>query len=150
MNNGAGMSNPEVILPKAISELMLTITTLIRRTRTEMNDQEFSWAQSGILARLAKHGQMTSAQLARAEGMKPQSMASLLPPMEERKLIKRCSDPSDGRKILFELTKKGIEVSERLAADREERLRVAVAKLGSKEQETLLAGIALINRTLEL
>jgi hypothetical protein len=40
--------------------------------------REFSWTQKAVLSRLEKDGPATAADLARAEGVKPQSMALIL------------------------------------------------------------------------
>ena len=50
---------------------------------------------------------MTTAELARAEMVKPQSMGTLLAELEQEGLVQRQPHPTDGRQILFSLTDAG-------------------------------------------
>jgi len=49
---------------------------LVRRVRAAASAQELSLTASAVMARLAKDGPATTADLARGEGMKPQSMGN--------------------------------------------------------------------------
>ena len=44
--------------------------------------------------------------LARAEGMRPQSMSAIVAPLQETGLVKGSPDPGDGRQTLMSLTPK--------------------------------------------
>jgi DNA-binding MarR family transcriptional regulator len=74
---------------------------LVRRIRADTPPglQEFSWTQKAVLSRLEKHGPATAADLARAEGVKPQSMGTALGLLEKMGLVERKAHPSDGRQI---------------------------------------------------
>jgi hypothetical protein len=61
----------------AVNELLAATGQLVRRLRTEAKSGELSWTQVAITARLDR-GPMTTADLARAETMKPQSMGASL------------------------------------------------------------------------
>ena len=60
------------------------------------------------MGRLDTHGPMTTAELARAEMVKPQSMGTLLAELEQDGLVRRQPHPTDGRQILFSLTDAGV------------------------------------------
>lgn len=128
------------------ADLTLAIGQLLRKLRSEANPAELNLSQSSALARLEREGPMTTADLARAESMKPQSMKSILASLEEEGCVERQPHPTDGRQILFELTPKGCEVRQRHTVAKREWLLDALAKLDPAEIETLAAAIPLIRR----
>ncbi len=132
-----------------VAELSLAIGQLVRRLRTEANPDELTWSQLAVLARLDRTGAMTTADLARAEFVKPQSMGTTLADLEQAKLVQRRPHPTDGRQVLFELTIHGIEARRQRRIAKREWLLAAMAKLDPAEQQTLVAAAALIKRLAE-
>jgi DNA-binding MarR family transcriptional regulator len=96
-----------------------------------------------ILARL-EAGPMTTADLARAETMKPQSMGTLLAQMEEEGWVRRKPHPTDGRQILYELTAAGTEGRYKQRLAKREWLLAAISKLDREEQQKLFAATDVI------
>jgi len=133
---------------ESVAELLAAMSLLVRRLRAESRSGELSWSQVAIMARL-EGGAMTTADLARAEGMKPQSMGASLAAMEEEGLIRRKAHPTDGRQILFELTPAGIEGRYRRRLAKREWLLSAIAKLDRDEQKTLFAATDVIKHIAE-
>lgn len=86
------------------TDLTLAVGQLIRRLRSEIDSEGLGMSQTSALARLERQGPMTTAELARAEAMKPQSMKAILASLEEDGLVEREPHPTDGRQILFLLT----------------------------------------------
>jgi DNA-binding MarR family transcriptional regulator len=146
MNDVADASNPT---ETAATELSLAIGQLVRRLRMEANPGELSWSQITTLARLEKVGWMTTADLARSEFVKPQSMGTTLSDLEQQGLVERRPHPTDGRQVLFGLTAAGSEARRQRNIAKREWLRAAMAKLGPAEQETLMSAAALIKRLAE-
>src|ERR1700675_3076162 len=135
------------IIPEtAVTELSLAIGQLVRRLRMEANPGELSWSQMTTLARLDKVGAMTTADLARAEFVKPQSMGTTLADLEQAGLVQRRPHPTDGRQVLFALTAEGVEARRKRSLAKREWLLAAMAKLDPAEQQILIAAIALIKR----
>jgi len=89
---------------------------------------------------------MTTADLARAKSIKPQSMSATLAELERDGLVARRPHPTDGRQVLFELTAEGVEARRKRSAMKQKWLLAAVSKLNAKEQRTLMAAVAVINR----
>ena len=144
-----GMSkSPEVSVPleTAVADLLRATGQLLRRLRAESNPSELTWSQVAILARLDEAGSMTTADLARAESVKPQSMGAALAGLEQEGLVQRQSHPTDGRQVLFELTDKGIATRRHNSHLKREWLLAAMAKLDPAEQQSLLTAVALIKR----
>jgi DNA-binding MarR family transcriptional regulator len=133
-------------LDAAVTELSLAIGQLVRRLRAETNPGELSLTQLATLARLEKAGWMTTADLARAESVKPQSMGTTLADLEQGGLVQRRAHPTDGRQVLFGLTAAGVEARRKRRVAKQEWLRTAMARLDPDEQRTLVAAIALIKR----
>jgi len=138
--------SPAASLETAVTELTLAIGQLVRRLRAEANTGELSWSQAAILARLEKRGPLTTADLARAEAVKPQSMGTTLADLEEQGLVERRPHPTDGRQVLFALTATGVEARRKRRIAKQEWLLAATAKLDPAERKTLVAATALIKR----
>jgi DNA-binding MarR family transcriptional regulator len=127
-------------------ELSLAIGLLLRRLRAESNPDELTWSQTVALSRLEGAGSMTTADLARAEAVKPQSMGATLAELEREGLVERQPHPTDGRQVLFALTAAGIEARRKRSAAKQAWLLAAMARLEPGEQEMLMSAAALIKR----
>jgi DNA-binding MarR family transcriptional regulator len=130
----------------AATALSLAIGQLARRLRVEANPGELTWSQIATLARLDQAGWTTTAELARAERVKPQSMGTTLADLEQAGLVQRRPHPSDGRQVLFALTAEGIEARRKRSIAKRAWLLDAMAKLDPAEQQTLTSAAALIKR----
>ena len=140
------VAKPSSSLEQAVTGLLLVTGQLTRRLRAETNLRELTWSQVAIMARLDATGPMTTADLARAESVKPQTMGGTLAHMEEEGLVERHPHPTDGRQVLFALTAEGVEARRQTRIAKEEWLLRAMAKLDPDEQQTLFSAIALIQR----
>jgi DNA-binding MarR family transcriptional regulator len=128
-------------------ELMQAMGVLLRRVRGEAAGEEgLSWSQAAAMARLDKSGAMTTAELARAEMVKPQSMGALLAELEQDGLVRRQPHPTDGRQILFSLTDAGVQARRQRQAAKLAWLTAAIARFDADEQRTLVDAIALVKR----
>lgn len=129
-----------------VADLTLAVGQLIRRLRSEVDSSGLNLSQMSALARLEQNGPMTTADLARAESMKPQSMKAILASLEEERLVERRAHPTDGRQILFLLTEAGIEERRKRTVAKRAWLVAALEKLDPDETRTLVAAIPLIRR----
>jgi DNA-binding MarR family transcriptional regulator len=132
----------------AVAELLAAMGSLVRRLRAEAGSGELSLTQSAIMARL-ESGAMTTADLARAEAMKPQSMGTALAQMEEEGLVRRKAHPTDGRQILYESTATGREARRKNRLAKREWLLSAMAGLDRQQQQLLLSATGVIKRLAE-
>jgi DNA-binding MarR family transcriptional regulator len=128
------------------AELMQGMGVLLRRARGAAGQEGLGWSQATTLGRLERDGPMTTAELARAEMVKPQSMGSLLAELEQDGLVQRQPHPTDGRQILFSLTEAGVEARRQRQAAKLAWLAAAIARFDADEQRTLGQAIALIHR----
>ena len=86
------------------NELRVVFGQLVRRLRAE---GAFPVSHGAVLGRLDRDGPMSVSDLARAERMRPQSMAQTVKDMEAAGLVSRRDDPDDRRRALVELTPDG-------------------------------------------
>jgi DNA-binding MarR family transcriptional regulator len=133
-------------LEAAVGELMLSIGHLVRRLRAETNANELTLSQAATMGRLDRAGLATTADLARAEAVKPQSMSATLTSLEEAGLVQRQPHPTDGRQVLFGLTGQGVEARRQRTVAKRAWLLAAMSKLDPTEQQTLISAITLIKR----
>jgi DNA-binding MarR family transcriptional regulator len=136
-------------LETTVTELSMAIGQLLRRLRAESNPDELTWSQTVALSRLEAAGSMTTADLARAEQVKPQSMGATLAELEREGLVERRPHPTDGRQVLFALTDAGVEARRKRSAAKLAWLLTAMAGLDPAEQQTLTAAAGLIKRLAE-
>ena len=101
------------------------------------------------MSRLAKDGPATIAALARAEGMRPQSMGATIAVLEEMALVKRTPHATDGRQLLIELTEKGTQLRKKTRDAKQLWLSQAIAELNENERATLFKAGAIIRRLAE-
>ena len=128
------------------AELMQSLGVLLRRVRGEAGSEGLGWSLASAMARLDKMGPMTTAELARAEAVRPQSMGSFLAELEQEGLVRREPHPTDGRQILFSLTEAGVEARRQRHAAKLAWLAAAIERLAADERRTLADAIALIKR----
>ena len=125
---------------------MQALGTLLRRVRGESGNVGLSWSQAAAMGRLERHGAMTTAELARAETVKPQSMGALLAELEQDGLVRREPHPTDGRQILFSLTDAGIATRRQRHAAKLAWLSAAIEQFDERERRTLADAIVLVKR----
>ncbi|WP_038361855.1 MarR family transcriptional regulator [Bosea sp. UNC402CLCol] len=129
------------------AELRALVGKLKRRLREQAGGGDLTPSQVSVLLRLEKEGQATTSSLARAEGMRPQSMATVIAALEAAKLVSGAPDPADGRQTLLSLTETCRQwIQEGRAARQDWLSRRLQARLSRDELETLAAAIGLLKR----
>jgi DNA-binding MarR family transcriptional regulator len=136
-------------LDTAVTDFAQAIGLLVRRARAASASHELSWTESLVMARLAKDGPATTADLARAEGMKPQSMGTTVAALEEMGIVQRKPHPTDGRQVNIELTAKGAAMRKSAKDAKRTWLAEAIAQLDEQERETLFKAGEIIKRLAE-
>lgn len=128
-------------------ELRSLIGKLKRRLREQSHLGDFTQSQLSVLTHLEREGAATVTALARAEGVRPQSMGATVAVLEAAGLVSGAPDPADGRQTILSLTaacRKRIKASR---AAREDWLyRVIRTNLTSAEQKNLAAAVDLLKR----
>ena len=136
-------------LDNAVIDLIHAIGLLVRRVRAAAASDERSLTESLVMSRLAKDGPATTADLARAEGMKPQSMGTAVAALEKMGIVERKPHPTDGRQVIIELTAKGAALRKSAKDAKLAWLVQVIAQLDAEEQKTLFAASEIIKRLAE-
>lgn len=137
-------------LRAAATELRIITGQLLRRLRSAEPGFQVSPTQFAVLSRLSTAGAQTTADLARAERMRPQSMRTTLVPLEELGLIKRVPHPTDGRQNLVSLTPEGEQQVRSNRNIRESWLVHAMTeRLSPSERRRLVDSVGLLSRLLD-
>jgi DNA-binding MarR family transcriptional regulator len=134
----------------AVIDFGQAIGLLVRRVRAAAASHELSLTEAAVMARLAKDGPATIADLARAGSVKPQSMGATIAALEEMGMVERKPHPTDGRQVNIELTAKGAAVRKSARDAKRTWLAQAIAQLDKQEQATLFAAGEIIKRLVEL
>jgi DNA-binding MarR family transcriptional regulator len=140
---------PPTTLDTEVTDFAQAIGLLTRRLRAASASHELSWTESLVMARLAREGLATIADLARAEGMKPQSMGTTIAALEELGMVERKPHPTDGRQVNIGLTAKGAAVRKRSKHAKTEWLTQAIAQLNERERDILFAAAKIVRRLVQ-
>jgi DNA-binding MarR family transcriptional regulator len=132
----------------AVSDLLHSIGLMVRRVRAAAS-HELSLTEASVVARLARDGAATVAELARAECMRPQSMGATVAALEEMGLVERTPHPTDGRQVNIELTAKGVAARKSARDAKRNWLAREIAQLPAEEQEALFQAGEIMKRILE-
>jgi DNA-binding MarR family transcriptional regulator len=135
-------------LKAAARELRQSVVRLARRLRNQGRvDGDVTPLALSVIARLYRHRALTPRALADAEHVSPQTLTRVLAALEERGLISRSGDPSDGRQSLLELTDAGLRTLREDASRRDEWLAGAMtSSLTPAEQQIVRIAAELLDR----
>jgi DNA-binding MarR family transcriptional regulator len=132
------------------AEIRTVSRKLKLRLREHGGSNDLTPSQASVLLRLEKDGSATVSSLARAEGMRPQSMSAIVAPLQECGLVSGEPDPSDGRQTLMSLTPKCLQWIQEMRAAKQDWLTTTICqKLSVAEQEDLQAALELLTRLTE-
>lgn len=135
------------LAPALAAELHGLVGKLKRRLREQANIGDLTPSQVQVLLRLEKDGPATTSALARAEVMRPQSMATIVAALEAAGLVSGRPDPTDKRQTLLSLTDNCRKwVSEGRAARRDWLSQRIEARLSPEEIELAAAAVSLLQR----
>jgi len=140
---------PHQTLENEVTDLIHSVGLLVRRVRAAAASHELSLTESDVMARLSKEGPSTTADLARAEGVKPQSMGTTISALEEMGMVERTPHPTDGRQVNIQLTAKGLAVRKSTRDAKRTWLAQAIALLDEKDRDTLFEAGEIIRRLVQ-
>ena len=149
MRNRKSSTQPE--LARILAAEMRTVFRKLKSgAREHGGGNDLTPSQSSVVLRLEKNGPATVSSLARAEGMRPQSMSAIVAPLQESGLIRGTSDPGDGRQTLMSLTPKCLKLLQEGRAARQDWIATTISqKLSHQEQVKLQEALQLLVRLIE-
>ena len=132
-----------------VADFVQAVGLLVRRARAAAASQDLSWAEASALGRLAKEGPATTADLARTQGMRPQSMRTILATLEELGMVERTPHATDGRQVMITLTAKGAAEHKSSSDAKRTWFAQASDRLDDQDRETLFAAGKIMKRLAE-
>jgi DNA-binding MarR family transcriptional regulator len=128
-------------------ELRVVLGQLVRRLREQADGTDLTRSQASVLGRIDRDGPTTATVLARTEGLRPQSMGTIVAALEAAGLVAGSPDPKDGRKTILSLTQTAREQFRTGRLAREDWLIQAMsAALTQSELDQLSSSIDLLRR----
>jgi len=132
------------------AELRAISSKLKRKLREQGGRSDLRPSQVSVLLRIEKNGPAAVSTLARAEGMRPQSMSAIITSLLEAGLVSGSPDPHDKRQTLIALSRKCQKLISEGRAARQDWLTTTIRKkLTSQEQEKLASAVHLLARLIE-
>ena len=132
------------------TELRVTLGSLTRRMREQGRAGDFTPSQTSVLLRLERDGASTISALARAEGVRPQSMRVTVAALMGADAVRGTPDPADGRQTLIALTPSlWRNVTKARAVKEDWLLQALQGALSVEEQRELAAAVVLLRRLAE-
>lgn len=133
----------------AVSDFVQAIGLLVRRVRAAAVSHELSWSETSVLGHLAKAGPATTADLARAQGMRPQSMRTIVATLEQMGMVARKPHATDGRQVNITLTAKGAALQQSASDAKRTWVAQAIGQLDEHDRATLFAAGKIIKHLAE-
>ncbi|WP_188679893.1 MarR family winged helix-turn-helix transcriptional regulator [Subtercola lobariae] len=135
------------LTPSLAADLRTVLGQLTRRLREQSNSGDFTHSQSAVLVQLERDGPTTMSALARTQGMRPQSMSTIVSALLEAGIVAGAPDANDRRKTLLSLTNfaRNQIAAGRLAKE-DWLLRAISTTLSPDEQEHLVTSIPVLRR----
>ena len=132
------------------ADLRAQLSKLRRIFREQANPGDLSSSQIAVILRLEMTDGLTVSDLARLEGVRPQSMRNTVEALRESGHVEGRPDAADGRKTLISLTETcRVQLTESRAVWNDWLTAAIAAKLTQKEQDSLRNAVGLIRRLTE-
>jgi DNA-binding MarR family transcriptional regulator len=127
--------------------ILQAVLRLARQMRQAARDGELTGSALAMLATLHRDGAMSAVELARREGLQPQSLSRLLARLDRLGLIARSIDPDDARRHVIGITVQGTAALTRQMVRRRDWLANRIAeRLTGQEKATLVDAAELMLR----
>lgn len=132
------------------AELRAILGKLKRKLHEKGGKNDLTPSQVSVLLRIEKDGPAAVSTLARAEGMRPQSMSAIVTSLLEVGLVSGSPDPNDRRQTLMSLSRTCTKWLKEGRAARQDWLATTIQKkLSTHEQQKLASVVELLARLIE-
>lgn len=137
-------------LRETASDLRVFVAKLRRRLAEQSNPGDFTPSQTSVMTRLLQDGPATLTALARAEGMRPQSMSAIVAVLQASGAVEGSPDPTDGRATILALSESIRSSVEQARVVKNDWIFAQLReKYTTAEQAQLTASIQLLQRLVE-
>ena len=120
-------------------EINVAFGRIVRRLRQAHVPGDITLSEASVLARLESGTADTPGGLAHGEHVSPQAMGVTLTGLEDRKMVTRTPDPSDGRRVIVRITEGGRLVMEHRRDAKIAAVAAALASGFTAEERARLA-----------
>ena len=132
------------------ADLRVTLGKLSRRLRAQAPPGDLTWPQFAVLLHLENQGPATVTALAKAEGVRPQSMGATIAALEAAGLVQGDPHPTDGRQTILSLTAAFRAWIKANRAAKDDWLAHAITtQLNANEQTQVARALELLQRLVE-
>lgn len=135
-------------LLETAAKLRLAIVRTARRMRQEAG-ADISPTLTAALGTIERHGPLTPSELAQAERIQRPTATRIAASLEEKGLIVRAPDPSDGRGSLLSVSPRGRDLVRRLRKRKNAYLSRRLRELDDRDVEALDRAAGVLERMLE-
>ncbi len=118
--------------------IMFTQRSFLLNLSKELNKGSVSYAQFFLLGYLANENFLTMTDISKKMGHSTAAATGLVDRLEKLGYVQRLHASEDRRKVMVQITKKGIELVERIREDIVGSLVTLMVDLDENEQEALL------------
>ncbi|MCX4744840.1 MarR family transcriptional regulator [Kitasatospora sp. NBC_01287] len=130
--------------------LRLLVGRIARRVRQSHASGDLAHSEVSVLVRLDREGSGSPGALAEQERVRPQAMAATLAALEERGLVSRRPDATDGRRAIMTITGPGRQVLTERRSESVHLLTGAIdAEFTPAERQLLRETLPLLDRLAE-
>ena len=130
------------------SQLRHAIARAARRLRQE-SGTDLSASLTGALVTIERHGPLTPSELATRERVQRPTVTRIVYRLEERGLVTRAPDPTDGRSALLTVTRAGRALLAAARTRKDAFLSERLDSLSAEDRATLERAAALLEGLLE-
>jgi len=132
-----------------VIRLRRVVLRLARQLHAASREEGLTPTQASVLGITTIRGPLSLAELTELEGINPTMLSRVIGKLDEYGLIKRLRDPDDFRAARVEVTPKGRDVYDRIAAQRSAVISEAVTGLPGGQQAALLAALPALENLAE-
>lgn len=146
------MINPTIENAQEITNVLNSAQEAIHaRFHQILEPYQLTVAQYKVLQHLFWHhpNGLGIKELSEHLGLAKSTISGIVDRVERDEWVKREPDAEDARKIVVQLTQKGVDVFKKIPKDREEFWRNTIGKLSENEQKTLLELLKKLEKVME-
>ena len=122
--------------------IMFTQRSFLLNLSKELNKGNVSFAQFFLLGYLASEDYLTMTSIANKMGHSTAAATGLVDRLEKLGYVQRLHAADDRRKVMVQITRKGIDLVEKMRGDIQNNLVELMADLDSDEKSNLLENFA--------
>ena len=128
---------------------LLGVVARLNRLATQRTRLPLPWAQARLLSTIEDQRPTRISDLAALDHCSQPTMTTQVRRLEDAGLVSRTTDPGDGRAVLIEITRAGVETLRQVRADRADVIDPYLGGLDHDDRQTLSAAVRVLHRLLD-